>query len=321
MLWVIVLGFVAVACGGSARRSGATARSDDTKQLRKRATSAFKARGVRHARGARGADRARRRWRGTASRRPTAGVLGLPGGQWIVGAVGLGIVVAGGSKIYAGWKKKFEDDMNMPYGPKARTAVVRTGQVGFIAKGVSIGVIGMLVVVAAIQFDPAKAAGLDAALHALTQTPLGPWLLVVVALGLAAYGRVLRVRREVPPGLTACSLRPWTRALACPTSAPRTPITRSRRRCSARPIVARIRRTLVVGSAAPVRRIPVAARRGDLGEQAVADEQSFGSRDARFFHGAEGPAQAQHEQPHQDEPADESEEPRIVHTRTVPRRM
>ena len=48
--------------------------------------------------------------------------------------------------------------------------------------------IGVLVVIAAIQFDPAKAAGLDAALHSLTQTPLGPWLLVVVALGLAAYG-------------------------------------------------------------------------------------------------------------------------------------
>ena len=45
-----------------------------------------------------------------------------------------------------------------------------------------------LVVIAAIQFDPAKAAGLDAALRSLTQTPLGPWLLVVVALGLAAYG-------------------------------------------------------------------------------------------------------------------------------------
>jgi uncharacterized membrane protein YidH (DUF202 family) len=118
----------------------------------------------------------------------TEWALGLPGGQWIVGIVGLGIIVAGGNKIYSGWKKKFEDDMNMPSDQKTRQAVERTGQVGFIAKGVSIGVIGVLVVIAAIQFDPAKAGGLDAALHSLTQTPLGPWLLVVVALGLAAYG-------------------------------------------------------------------------------------------------------------------------------------
>ena len=125
---------------------------------------------------------------GSGGQKATAGVLGLPGGQWIVGLVGLGIVVAGGNKIYAGWKKKFEDDMDMPSDQKTRQAVERTGQVGYIAKGISIGVIGVLVVIAAIQFDPAKAAGLDAALRSLTQTPLGPWLLVVVALGLAAYG-------------------------------------------------------------------------------------------------------------------------------------
>ena len=125
---------------------------------------------------------------GNGQQKATAGVLGLPGGQWIVGLVGLGIIVAGGSKIYAGWKKKFEDDMDMPSDQKTRQVVERSGQVGFIAKGVSIGVIGVLVVIAAIQFDPAKAAGLDAALHSLAQTPLGPWLLVVVALGLAAYG-------------------------------------------------------------------------------------------------------------------------------------
>ena len=98
-------------------------------------------------------------------------MLGIPGGQWIVGIVGLGIIVAGGNKIYSGWKKKFEDDMNMPSDQKARQAVERTGQIGFIAKGVSIGVIGVLVVIAAIQFDPAKAAGLDAALRSLAQTP------------------------------------------------------------------------------------------------------------------------------------------------------
>ena len=125
---------------------------------------------------------------GNGQEKATAGVLGLPGGQWIVGIAGLGIIVAGGSKIYAGWKKSFEDDMDMPSDPKARKTVERTGQIGFIAKGVSIGVIGVLVVIAAIQFDPAKAAGLDAALRSLAQTPLGPWLLVVVALGLAAYG-------------------------------------------------------------------------------------------------------------------------------------
>jgi Domain of Unknown Function (DUF1206) len=188
MLWVIVLGFVAVALWRLGQAIwGYRYVSDHTKQLRKRASSAFKVVvfgtfAVLAARTALGGGG------GNGQQKATAGVLGLPGGQWIVGIVGLGIVVAGGSKIYAGWKKSFEDDMNMPTDPKARKTIERTGQVGFIAKGVSIGVIGILVVVAAIEFDPAKASGLDAALRSLTQTPLGPWLLVVVALGLAAYG-------------------------------------------------------------------------------------------------------------------------------------
>jgi uncharacterized membrane protein YidH (DUF202 family) len=189
MLWIIVVGFVAV---GLWRLSlaiwGYRYVSDKTKQLRKRGAAAFKVAvfgtlAVLAARTAIGSGGG-----GNGQQKATAGVLGLPGGQWIVGAVGLGIIIAGGNKIYAGWKKKFEDDMDMPSDQKTRQAVERTGQIGFIAKGVSIGVIGILVVIAAIQFDPAKASGLDAALRSLTQTPLGPWLLVIVALGLAAYG-------------------------------------------------------------------------------------------------------------------------------------
>ena len=190
LLWIIVLGFVAVALWRLSQAIwGYRYVSDKKKQLRKRGTSAFQAVvfatlavwAATTAAGSGGGG-------GGGGQKATAGVLGLPGGQWIVGLVGLGIIVAGGNKIYSGWKKKFEDDMNMPSDQKARQAVERTGQIGYIAKGVSIAVIGVLVVIAAIQFDPAKAAGLDAALRSLAQTPLGPWLLVVVALGLAAYG-------------------------------------------------------------------------------------------------------------------------------------
>ena len=115
-------------------------------------------------------------------------MLGLPGGQFIVGAVGIGIVVAGGAKIYQGWQKKFPSDMDTALGPARPEVAERTGQVGFIAKGMSIALIGMLVVIAAIRFDPAEASGLDAALKTLASQPFGPYLLIVVALGLACYG-------------------------------------------------------------------------------------------------------------------------------------
>jgi hypothetical protein len=60
--------------------------------------------------------------------------------------------------------------------------------VGFIAKGLSVALIGILVVIAAIRFDPAEASGLDAALKSLASQSFGPYLLMVVALGLACYG-------------------------------------------------------------------------------------------------------------------------------------
>jgi hypothetical protein len=118
----------------------------------------------------------------------TAGVLGLPGGQVLVALVGLGIVVTGGLTVRNGWKKNFVDDMTLPIDPMVRSVVERIGQVGFIAKGLALVLVGVLVVVAALRFDPAQASGLDAALKTLADRPYGPFLLLAMALGLFAYG-------------------------------------------------------------------------------------------------------------------------------------
>jgi hypothetical protein len=66
--------------------------------------------------------------------------------------------------------------------------VTRVGQVGWCALGVAYAVPGVLLVVAAVQHDPARPVGLDAALKALAGQPFGPVLLVALALGLAAFG-------------------------------------------------------------------------------------------------------------------------------------
>jgi hypothetical protein len=49
-------------------------------------------------------------------------------------------------------------------------------------------VVGILVGSAAVFADPRRAGGLDAALRALGQTGPGETLLIVIALGFAAYG-------------------------------------------------------------------------------------------------------------------------------------
>jgi hypothetical protein len=72
--------------------------------------------------------------------------------------------------------------------PTARKAVIALGRFGRIAQGVVFGIIGVLVIIAAVQYDPNKAKGLDGALKTLASQPYGRWLLSIVALGFLAYG-------------------------------------------------------------------------------------------------------------------------------------
>jgi hypothetical protein len=77
--------------------------------------------------------------------------------------------------------------MDLPPDRCARRLTVCLGQIGSIAKGASIGLIGALVVIAAIRFQPEEAFGLDAALKALAAQPYGCLPAHRRALGLAAY--------------------------------------------------------------------------------------------------------------------------------------
>ena len=53
---------------------------------------------------------------------------------------------------------------------------------------------------AAATFDPARATGLDGALRAVAAEPHGAWVLVVVAVGLAAFSVYCLARARHPVG-------------------------------------------------------------------------------------------------------------------------
>ncbi|VTR76384.1 hypothetical protein CHMI_01144 [Cellulomonas hominis] len=114
----------------------------------------------------------------------TAGLMSSGAGRVLVGLVGVGVVVVGGYHVVKGWTEKFLEDLESSPAPWVRTA----GRVGYIGKGAALAVVGVLLVVAAVQSDPEKAQGLDGALHALADLPFGAVLLTLVALGFAAYG-------------------------------------------------------------------------------------------------------------------------------------
>ena len=65
---------------------------------------------------------------------------------------------------------------------------------GYAAKGLVLAGAGILVIIAALQADPAKASGLDAAVKTLGRAPFGKTLLLLAAAGIAAFGAYSFVR-------------------------------------------------------------------------------------------------------------------------------
>jgi hypothetical protein len=118
----------------------------------------------------------------------TATLMQNPAGKVLVGAVGLGVVAGGIYHVIKGWRKKFLEDLKGGTSGHLGRAVVVLGRVGYVAKGVALGVLGALFVVAAVQSDPQQAGGLDAAFATMASQPFGAVLLVAVGLGFAAYG-------------------------------------------------------------------------------------------------------------------------------------
>jgi hypothetical protein len=119
----------------------------------------------------------------------TARVMDHTGGRWLVGLAGVVVVVIGLMLAKEAWKKEFLQRMSFAGTPAGvRTAVEKLGLVGGIARGAVVAVAGVFLLVAAIRFNPQEAQGVDGTLRAFARTPLGPWLLVLVALGLVAFG-------------------------------------------------------------------------------------------------------------------------------------
>ncbi|MEL0627070.1 DUF1206 domain-containing protein [Salinibacterium amurskyense] len=123
----------------------------------------------------------------------TADLMGNPVGIVVLVIAGVAVMGVGGFFIYKGVSQKFTEDISVPHNT-LRSAVVGLGVAGYVAKGLAIGVAGVLVVVAAFTHDPEKSSGLDAALTSLTELPFGVVVLFVIAIGLIAYGVYCFVR-------------------------------------------------------------------------------------------------------------------------------
>jgi len=125
----------------------------------------------------------------TESKSFTARLLAHSGGQVLVAGIGVATAAAGvGVGIY-GLRRMFATYLRTAQMSAAtRTVVEGLGVAGYLMRGAVFCVVGAFLVDAAVSFDPQKAQGLDGSLRKTAATPLGPWLLVAVALGLVIFG-------------------------------------------------------------------------------------------------------------------------------------
>lgn len=116
-------------------------------------------------------------------------------GRVLVGVAGLVVVGVGGYLVYKGATKKFLEDLAGTGGrSEVSTAIRYLGMIGYVAKGIAIAVLGGLFVYAAARGDATEATGLDGAFRTIGEQPYGMVLLVLMALGFAAFGLYLFAR-------------------------------------------------------------------------------------------------------------------------------
>lgn len=133
----------------------------------------------------------------------TARLMAQPFGRWLVVAIGAGILIAGTYQFYELYRVRFMQHLKPgEMSDRERTWTRRIGRIGYAARGIVFGVMGIFLMLAALHSNPQEARGLGGALQTLDRQPFGPYILGIVALGFVAYGAfmfvVARYRRIRP---------------------------------------------------------------------------------------------------------------------------
>jgi len=119
----------------------------------------------------------------------TAQLLNHSWGVVVVVILGLIVIGVAGYLFARAFTAKFQRRLLLTgLSAKLRRGIIFLGQFGYAALGVVLSIVGIFLIVAAVQHNPHEAKGLDTALRTLIQQPFGPVLLGIVALGLVAYG-------------------------------------------------------------------------------------------------------------------------------------
>ncbi|MBV8853285.1 MAG: DUF1206 domain-containing protein [Sinobacteraceae bacterium] len=116
-----------------------------------------------------------------------ARAFGVPFGRYVVGAVGVGILLYGLYQCYRALTPDKDKRVDLTR-TRLRPIMNLLGVYGLLARGAMFALIGIYLLRAAWGLQAKYAIGVAGALGALRQQPYGEWLLGTVAAGLMTYG-------------------------------------------------------------------------------------------------------------------------------------
>jgi hypothetical protein len=126
---------------------------------------------------------------GSNEQEATKGILGWPGGRWIVGAIAIAVAAAAVWNAYRAFSRQYKDSLKTgQMSATELTWTTRLAFVGLLSRAVVFGLVSWFFLKAAAEDDPRQAQGLDGALRKLANQPYGAWLLSIVAAGLLGFG-------------------------------------------------------------------------------------------------------------------------------------
>ncbi len=119
----------------------------------------------------------------------TANVLDWSGGRLLLAVVGLVVCGVGAYLVWRAISGGRQDSQAvLEAAPRETPAVHVLGAIGNCARGAVVVLLGVFMIVAALEHDPGETAGLDGLLKRLLDEPYGKVVVGLMALGLGAFG-------------------------------------------------------------------------------------------------------------------------------------
>ena len=132
---------------------------------------------------------------GAAAQQASSQAMQLPFGDWLVILGGLGVAGFGFYQVYRAWESKLDKQLDFPrLRREAGDWAVLVSRFGIAARGVVFVMIGTLLVSAGRHHNASQAGGIGEAFTALERAPYGRTVLLVVALGMVAYGAYVAIQ-------------------------------------------------------------------------------------------------------------------------------